>query len=159
MKPLEFIAKHTDDTDVLAGALSATLPSGTVVGLVGPLGAGKTRLVQGVAAAEGVAPGTVTSPTFVLCHEYQGRRPIYHLDVYRVADEDEFFSLGPQEYFEGEGITFVEWADRVAGCLPNDRLDVTIDVVDETARRFHIAAQGERSESVLEELRRRLDAD
>ena len=62
-----------------------------------------------------------TSPTFVLVNEYRGRLPIYHFDAYRLRDEDEFIELGPEEYFESDGVTFVEWADRVADCLPAER--------------------------------------
>ena len=91
--------------------------------LIGTLGAGKTRLVQAVAAAVGVPRANVTSPTFVLVNEYTGGRlPIYHFDTYRLKDDDEFLNLGPDEYFDSNGLTFVEWADRVADLLPADRV-------------------------------------
>ena len=70
--------------------------------------------MQAVAEAAGVDPKQVLSPTFVLIHEYRGRLPIYHFDAYRLRDDDEFLQLGPEEYFDGSGWTFVEWADRVA---------------------------------------------
>ena len=90
--------------------------------------AGKTRLVQAVSQALGVDPQDVVSPRFVLIHEYQGRLPIYHFDVYRLRDDDEFLQLGPNEYFENQGVTFVKWADRVRDRLPAERLEIRIEV-------------------------------
>ena len=111
---LTFHLENEQDTERLGAALAEVLPPGTVVALIGTLGAGKTRLVQAVAAALGVPRGSVTSPTFVLVNEYrQGRLPVYHFDTYRLKDDDEFLDLGPDEYFESDGLTFVEWADRV----------------------------------------------
>lgn len=132
-----FVSNSESDTDRLGAALATELPPGTVVALIGPLGAGKTRLVQAVATALGVPPGRVTSPTFVLVNEYTGGRlPVYHFDTYRLKDDDEFLNLGPDEYFDSDGVTFVEWADRVATLLPPDRLEITIDVISETERRI-----------------------
>src|SRR5688572_16392277 len=118
MTSLAFIAHEEADTKRLGAALAAVLPDGTTVALCGTLGAGKTRLVQAVAKACGVT-GEVVSPTFTLCHEYQGERTIYHLDAYRVRDDDEFLQLGVEEYFDSPALTFVEWGDRVINCLPS----------------------------------------
>ena len=104
--------------------------------LIGTLGAGKTRLVQAFAAAHGVPREAATSPTFVLVNEYHGRLPIYHFDAYRLRDDDEFIELGPEEYFESNGVTFVEWADRVERCLPREHLEIRCEAVGETERRF-----------------------
>jgi tRNA threonylcarbamoyladenosine biosynthesis protein TsaE len=132
-------ARDEGDTRRLGAAIAENLPPATVVGLIGTLGAGKTRLVQAVATALGVPPGDVTSPTFVLVNEYRGGRlPVYHFDTYRLKDEDEFLALGPEEYFESSGLTFVEWADRVAELLPEERLEITIEVVGESERRVTI---------------------
>ena len=146
---------QTDDeqgTAALGAALAEVLPDRTVVALCGTLGAGKTRLVQALAAACGVDRREVVSPTFVLAHEYHGRRTVYHLDAYRLRDEDEFLALGPEEYFESEALTLIEWADRVAGCLPAERLEVHVEVLGETSRRFEITAFGERLAGVLPQL-------
>jgi tRNA threonylcarbamoyladenosine biosynthesis protein TsaE len=132
---------HESATERLGAALAEVLPRGTVVGLIGPLGAGKTRLEQAVATALGVPPGTVTSPTIVLVNEYRGgRMPIFHFDTYRLKDDDEFLALGPEEYFEGEGVTFVEWADRFPRVLPSERIEISIDAAGETSRRITVAA-------------------
>jgi tRNA threonylcarbamoyladenosine biosynthesis protein TsaE len=150
-----FTANDERDTERLGAALAAVVPPGTVVGLIGTLGAGKTRLVQAAAAALGVPPGRVTSPTFVLVNEYTGGRlPVYHFDIYRIKDEDEFLALGPDEYFESAGITFVEWADRVAELLPADRLEITLEVAGETRRSITIRGMS----PAMEELATRIAA-
>jgi tRNA threonylcarbamoyladenosine biosynthesis protein TsaE len=117
--------------------------------LNGTLGAGKTRLVQAIAAALGIDRGEVVSPTFVLCQKYVGMRTIYHLDAYRLTDDDEFRELGPEEFFESGGLTIVEWGDRVADCLPEERVEVGIEVTGPTARRFTVRPIGESYEAAL----------
>src|SRR5437588_4428535 len=108
---LTFVANSESDTEHFGAALAGVLSPGTVVALIGPLGAGKTRLVQAVATALGVPVGSVTSPTFVLVNEYMGgRMPVYHFDTYRLKDDDEFLNLGADEYFDAGGLTFIEWA-------------------------------------------------
>jgi tRNA threonylcarbamoyladenosine biosynthesis protein TsaE len=138
------------DTERLGAALARELPPGSVVGLIGPLGAGKTRLVQAVSTALGVPAGRVTSPTFVLVNEYtSGRLPVYHFDTYRLKDDDEFLNLGPDEYFDSGGITFIEWADRVAALLPEERLEITIDVTSETQRLMTLHGTSPQLEAIV----------
>src|SRR5882672_9999580 len=145
-----FLANSEIDTERLGAALASALPAGTVVGLIGPLGAGKTRLVQAVATALGVPKGSVTSPTFVLVNEYAGGRlPVYHFDTYRLKDDDDFVNLGPEEYFDSAGLTFVEWADRVATLLPADRLEITIEVTSETERHITLRGTSPKSEAIV----------
>ncbi|MEX0977362.1 MAG: tRNA (adenosine(37)-N6)-threonylcarbamoyltransferase complex ATPase subunit type 1 TsaE, partial [Pirellulales bacterium] len=143
------------DTERLGRALAEALPHG-VVALDGPLGAGKTRLVQAVAAAAGVDRRDVVSPTFVLVHEYRGSRPIYHLDAYRLRDEDEFLQLGADEYFAPPNLVLVEWAARVERCLPRDRIDITIDVLSDHEREFTVVGHGEHSAAAVERLAKSL---
>ena len=152
-----------DDTDRLGRSLAATIPAGMTVALCGTLGAGKTRLVEAMAAAMGVERDDVVSPTFVLCQQYAGNaatsatasepRTLYHFDTYRLADEDEFLELGIEEYFESDGITLIEWADRVSRCLPRDHLRIEIEVSGDETRSVSISATGRRSEAVVEQLR------
>ncbi|UUO09065.1 tRNA (adenosine(37)-N6)-threonylcarbamoyltransferase complex ATPase subunit type 1 TsaE [Blastopirellula sp. J2-11] len=130
------------DTDRLGRLLAELLPDGTTIALLGTLGAGKTRLVKAIAAACEIDPQTVISPTFVLVQEYDAKRQLYHMDAYRIQDDDEFLELGPEEYFNSEGLTFVEWADRVVGCMPRSYVEIEIFVVGETERRVTIAPQG-----------------
>jgi len=158
MSSFSYDAVDQSGTDALGAALGELLPDGCTVGLYGTLGAGKTRLVQAIAAAAGVPDRDVVSPTFVLLQQYQGRRPVYHFDTYRLADEDEFLELGPDEYFEGEGLTLVEWADRVENCLPRERVDVTISVISENSRRFEVTAVGDLYKEAVDQCRQRIES-
>jgi tRNA threonylcarbamoyladenosine biosynthesis protein TsaE len=143
----------TAATDRFGAMLAQRLPPGTVVALEGTLGAGKTRLVQAVAAALGIPVDAVTSPTFVLIHEYlQGRIPLYHFDAYRLRDEDEFLQLGPEEYFEGGGLTMVEWADRIAALLPEEHAIIALHVTGQTSRRATMRGTTERISRLCEEI-------
>ena len=95
---------------------------GMVIGLVGDLGTGKTTLTKAIATALGI-PDAITSPTFTILREYKtGRLPLYHFDVYRIGDPDEMYELGFEEYFDGDGLTVVEWADLIEDLLPKDAL-------------------------------------
>lgn len=151
-----FHAADESGTVALARALAEVLPAGTVVALDGVLGAGKTRLVQAVAEALGVDRRAVTSPTFVLVQQYQGRLPIHHVDAYRLRDEDEFLQLGVEEFFSGEGLVFIEWANRVANCLPRERLGIAITVTGPDSRAFEIVALGRSYAACIDALRKRL---
>lgn len=152
-----FFSAGEEDTERLGLALAESLPAGMTVALVGTLGAGKTRLVRAVARGLGIDPREVVSPTFVLVQEYHGRLRVYHLDAYRLRDEDEFESLGTDEFFgDGESLAFVEWADRVARCLPSDRLTISIEPTGEETRTITIAAAGPRSAEAALQLRDRL---
>ena len=155
---------HSDSPDAtlaMGRALGEVAEPGLVVALIGPLGAGKTLFVRGVAAGLDVpASQIVNSPTFVLIQEYAGRLPIFHFDTYRLARPDQFAELGPHEYFEGNGICLVEWADRVIEFLPPDRLDVNIELLGESSRRIKFSAPVTgRASQVLARLSSRLAAD
>ena len=156
MQELTFNASSEHDTARLGAALAEVLPDGTTVALCGTLGAGKTRLVQAVAEAAGVDRRDVLSPTFVLIQEYHGRRAICHIDAYRLRD-NEFSALGPEEYFEGGGLVFVEWANRVETCLPGNRIEIHIEVTGPESRRFTIVSVGQRYAEAIRALRLRLN--
>jgi tRNA threonylcarbamoyladenosine biosynthesis protein TsaE len=146
-----FTATDEGDTLRLGHVLAKALPDGLVCALVGTLGAGKTRLVQAIAAASGVEPESVSSPTFVLLHEYtDGNRSIYHFDAYRLKNATEFQQLGAEEYFDAGGLTFIEWADRVTEAIPNDNLEIKITPLGETSRQFDFTATSENLRSVIE---------
>ncbi|PYI52912.1 tRNA (adenosine(37)-N6)-threonylcarbamoyltransferase complex ATPase subunit type 1 TsaE [Paenibacillus flagellatus] len=117
------------------------MEAGTVVALDGDLGAGKTRFSQSVARALGV-PGVVNSPTFTIIKEYEGERlPFYHMDVYRLSEE-EADELGLDDYFFGDGVTIVEWAERIRTLLPPDHLEIRIGHAGERVRRFELTPHG-----------------
>jgi tRNA threonylcarbamoyladenosine biosynthesis protein TsaE len=148
-----FILADLAATQALGRRLGQLLFPGAVVALVGPLGAGKTHLARAV--AEGLdTPDSrlVTSPTFVLIQEYPGRLPIYHFDAYRLAGPGPFADLGAEEYLEGGGVCLIEWADRVAPCLPEEHLSITLRITGETAREALVEAHGQRWTQVLEAL-------
>ena len=153
MTTFQITVQEIGGTEAFGKRLAETLPDGSVVALIGTLGAGKTRLVQAVAEASGVPKQTVSSPTFVLIHEYdEGERPIYHFDAYRLERESEFQSLGADEYFDGSGLSFVEWADRIPNALPKEYVTVRIEILGETERRFGISASGEKYSGFLQKL-------
>jgi tRNA threonylcarbamoyladenosine biosynthesis protein TsaE len=143
-----------EQTRALAGRLAALLHPGDVLALVGDLGAGKTRLVQGLARGLGV-PETVpvTSPTFTLLASYrQGRLPLFHFDLYRLCKDEDLERIGAEEYLWGEGVCAVEWAERVPGALPEDALWILISFIGET-RRFDFQAMDARWRNVVSNLR------
>lgn len=151
-----FRATGLDDTDRFGAALAELLPDGTTVCLSGTLGAGKTRLVQAIAAACGINRADVVSPTFVLCQHYSATRRFNHLDAYRIRDDDEFLELGVDEMFASDGITLVEWGERVRDCLPPDRVDIRIEVLGDTERLFCLTSRGDCSPELCARLQRRL---
>ncbi|REJ73931.1 MAG: tRNA (adenosine(37)-N6)-threonylcarbamoyltransferase complex ATPase subunit type 1 TsaE [Planctomycetota bacterium] len=150
---LTFRAADQSATARFGGILADALKPGDVVSLNGPLGAGKTRLVQVVAAALGCRRQMVNSPTFVLIQEYDGRLPLYHVDAYRLKDSDEFLEIGGEELLESDGVCLIEWADRIADVLPRDLLRIEITPTGETEREFKITAAGPRSRTIVEALK------
>jgi len=135
---------------MLGRRLGNRLFPGAVVALIGPLGAGKTFLARAIAEGLGVADSrVVTSPTFVLIQEYDGRLPIYHFDAYRLKAVREFADLGVGEYFSGDGVCLVEWADRVMELLPAERLEIRLEVTGETSRRAVLEGHGRAYEELL----------
>ncbi len=137
-------------TEALGRRLGQALFPGAVIALVGPLGAGKTHLARAIAEGLDIPDSRlVSSPTFVLIQEYQARLPIYHFDAYRLRTAGEFVDLGVNEYLEADGVCFVEWADRVAGALPPERLGIELAVTGATARRALLTAFGASYEALL----------
>jgi tRNA threonylcarbamoyladenosine biosynthesis protein TsaE len=125
-------------TERIGRALADVAGPGVVVGLVGPLGAGKTRLVRAIAERLGVDPLAIASPTFVLIHEYEGSIPVYHFDVYRLESPRAFEDLGVADYWDAGGISLVEWADKVSHLLPDGAWWVRIEPLDPSRRRVSL---------------------
>ena len=125
--------------------------AGELVGLVGELGAGKTRLVKGIAAGLGVTEKReVRSPTFVLIREHPGRLRLFHVDAYRLTGAEELQGLGFGELLEQGGLTVVEWADHVGEALPVDRLNVDLAITGANSRRIGLSCGGVKSRALLE---------
>lgn len=131
------------ETEALGKALAEVAAAGTVVGLVGPLGAGKTRLSRGVAEALGVDPAAIASPTFVLIHEYEGDLPVYHFDAYRLPSPAAFEDLGPADYWSAGGVCLVEWADLVVDSLPPDAWWIRVEPRGGSRRSIRVEAPGD----------------
>ncbi|ASK61240.1 tRNA (adenosine(37)-N6)-threonylcarbamoyltransferase complex ATPase subunit type 1 TsaE [Virgibacillus phasianinus] len=134
------IETHTEEeTRKIAIRLANLLRPGDVITLEGDLGAGKTTFTKGIATGLGVKR-VVNSPTYTIIKEYEGELPLYHMDVYRLEDSDE--DIGFSEYFDGKGISIVEWAQFIEEYLPEERLDIKISYLNEQARLIELFPKG-----------------
>ena len=141
-------------TQALGAVLGRLLIGGVTIGLVGPLGAGKTHLVKGIAAGNGTAdPRQITSPTFTLIHEYPGRLRLYHVDAYRLRGPAELVALGFDELVASDSVVVVEWADRVRSAMPMDTLWIELTPIADTGRRMALHPDGPLAQRCLEAFR------
>jgi len=132
---------HTDseqETRELGFRLGRALPAGTVVSLQGPLGAGKTVIAKGIAEALQINEAIV-SPTFTLVQEYEGTMPLHHMDLYRLHGIDDFSSIGGEELLYGEGITLIEWSEKIEEILPPGTVRVKIAIGDNGNREIMVS--------------------
>jgi len=136
---LRVTTRSPEETRELAAGLAGELGPGSVLALRGALGSGKTCFAQGCARGLGVGERYVTSPTFVLVREYRGRLPLYHVDLYRLSPGMEISLLGLEEYIDGEGVTVIEWAEKLDGALPPRTIDVSFSCPGETEREIVIS--------------------
>ena len=141
---LEYTTHSPEETRELASRIAADLRPGDVLALRGPLGSGKTCFVQGCARGLKVTERYITSPTFVLVREYRGRLPLYHIDLFRLATGPEIEHLGLEEYLEGDGVSAVEWAEKVEGMLPERTINISFDCLDEMTRKIVIICPKEK---------------
>lgn len=136
-----------DETQKVAEEIAKTLNGGEFIAMYGDLGAGKTAFVQGLAKALGVK-GHVTSPTFTIVNEYFGRLPLYHFDVYRIADPDEMYEIGYDEYINGDGVCIVEWAELIEDLFPEKYIKLTILKAEENGTDYRKIILEERGDCV-----------
>lgn len=142
-------------TRELAGLLGGVVGPGAVLLLQGDLGAGKTTFVKGLARGLGIDPDDVSSPTFTLIHEYRGEMPLYHFDAYRLERPLEFVELGAEEYLLGDGVSAIEWGDRVRDELPAERLEIDLRAdASGAARRITFRPLGHQATGWVKSLRR-----
>jgi tRNA threonylcarbamoyladenosine biosynthesis protein TsaE len=149
MNEYVFISNSPDITFSLAEKMGMVIEPGSVITLEGDLGAGKTTFTKGLAKGLGITKN-VNSPTFTIIKEYHGRLPLYHMDVYRLDDESE--DMGFEEYFEGEGVTVVEWAHLIEEQLPKERLAIHLYRLSDVERKIVFHPVGEQYVSLCKEI-------
>ncbi len=120
-----FHSNSPEETARFAESFAAELKAGDVITLNGDLGAGKTAFAQGLAKGLGIIE-YLSSPTFTIVNCYEGKMPLYHFDVYRIADEEEMYEIGYEEYIDGDGVCVIEWAEIIKDILPPERYDIII---------------------------------
>jgi tRNA threonylcarbamoyladenosine biosynthesis protein TsaE len=153
------ITSSTEQTEEVGRVLGTMLEAGDLICLFGDLGAGKTHFSHGVAQGLQVQDQYITSPTFTFVNEYQGRIPLYHIDLYRLKDPSELESIGFEEYLDSDGATVIEWAERAEEELPGEKLNVYISDVSENSREIGFFAEGERYERLLVRFRKSIADD
>ncbi len=135
----KIIINNEEDTRAFGLKLAQKLEKGNVVALIGDLGTGKTTLTKSIAVGLGITE-MITSPTFTIVQEYpEGRLPMYHFDVYRINDIEEMYELGYEEYFFGQGVCVIEWADLIMDIIPDDSIIIRIEYGEaEDQRVYHV---------------------
>jgi phosphoribosylanthranilate isomerase len=150
-----FISQSPEITRSIAKDIGAKVDKGSVIALCGDLGAGKTAFVQGL--AEGLeVKAFVTSPTFIIVNEYKGRLPLYHIDTYRLKSLDDMYELGYEEFFYGDGVTAIEWAQKIEELLPEEYLRLELEYVSESERKITLIPYGQKYIELVEEVRSRI---
>lgn len=137
------ITTHSDkETQIFGENLASCLTQGDVIALIGGLGAGKTTLVKGIVRGLGCKE-EITSPTFILLREYKARLQVYHFDFYRLEKPEALYDLDYEEYFYGQGVSIIEWAERAQGFLPIEYLRIEINWISQTIRELNLIPFGE----------------
>lgn len=151
---LKIISKSLDETIRIGMDLSKHLMPGDLICLTGDLGTGKTSFTKGLGKGLGITE-YITSPTYTIINEYySGRIPLYHFDVYRLGSADEMLELGCDEYFFGNGITVLEWADNVLDILPEEKLCIIMNVGNNFDERIiTMKAYGDKYKTILKEMK------
>jgi tRNA threonylcarbamoyladenosine biosynthesis protein TsaE len=148
----ELITHGPEETRELGRTIGNLAQAGDVILLTGDLGAGKTCLTQGIAFGLG-AKDYALSPTFVIMRRLRGRLPLYHIDLYRLDRVAETEDLGLDDYFYGDGISVVEWAEKAEALMPFERLSIQIEYLSENERRFRLKSNGLRFDSLIESIK------
>jgi len=134
---MRIITKSEEETLRVGLRVGERLKMGDVINLNGELGAGKTHITKGIAKGLGV-DDYITSPTFIIVNQYEGRIPLYHFDVYRINDIDEMHEIGFEEYLYGNGVCIVEWGSMVEELLPDSAIRIDINKIDDNTREIVI---------------------
>ena len=140
---IQFTTRSINETQDLGQKLGNLIDYPLVIALIGDLGSGKTAFVQGLAGGLQVPEGFyITSPTFTLINEYPGRRPLVHVDLYRLENIKDLEDIGLDEMWYGQAVIAIEWADRLMDGLPADRLTLTMEIMDDNCRNLFLDAAG-----------------
>lgn len=140
---IQFTTRSINETQDLGRKLGNLIDYPLVIALIGDLGSGKTAFVQGLAGGLQVPEGFyITSPTFTLINEYPGRRPLVHVDLYRLENIKDLEDIGLDEMWYGQAVIAIEWADRLMEGLPADRLTLTMEIMDDNCRNLFLDAAG-----------------
>ena len=142
--------ENEEQTKDIGYKLGQLVTPKSVICLIGDLGAGKTTMTQSLAKALEV-DDYITSPTFTIVNEYEGRIPLYHFDVYRIGSSDEMYDIGFDEYIDGDGVCIIEWANLIEDILPNEYLYIEMNY-KETGREMILTPKGEKYEEIVKEL-------
>ena len=134
---LEITTNNEKETESTGAALAKTLSPGAVIAMFGDLGAGKTAFVRGLALGLN-SPSRVTSPTFTIVNEYEGRLPLFHFDMYRLGSSDELFDIGWEDYLARGGVCAVEWSENVADAFDGSEITVTIEKLSDSGRKITV---------------------
>lgn len=132
-----YITESAEATEKLGIEIGKRAVNGDIIALRGELGSGKTALTRGIAGGLGVTE-EITSPTFSLMEIHEGEKILYHFDLYRIEDDREFNNLCFEEYWENDGVSVIEWAERAGSRLPERRIDINIDYISSTERRITV---------------------
>jgi tRNA threonylcarbamoyladenosine biosynthesis protein TsaE len=150
---MNLISKSPNETIRLGRRMGKYLVAGDIIGLAGELGAGKTTFVKGLAEGLKVREkGLICSPSFVILKEYQGRLPLYHLDFYRIERIKDIYRIGYEEYFYGEGVTVIEWAEKAERLLPKNYLRIELYIRDTHIRLIKLIPKGSRYKELVKKL-------
>jgi tRNA threonylcarbamoyladenosine biosynthesis protein TsaE len=137
-KNISLISASLSETITAGQELGSLLENGDVVALTGPLGAGKTCFVKGIAGGLNIADNEISSPSFVLLKEYRGSMPLFHFDLYRMNDISELYNIGWDDYFMRDGVVVVEWGEKAGELLPETGIRIMIDIISERERTIKI---------------------
>ena len=134
---MKYLSHSEDETQKIGYEVAEKIKKGDVISLTGSLGAGKTVFAKGFAKQLGIEEAIV-SPTFTLVQEYDGREKMYHLDLYRLSGEDEFESMGGEDFLYSDGVTLIEWSEKIESMLPDDTIYVRITINGDLTRTIEI---------------------
>ena len=148
---LEFKTNNAKETEELGLRIGQALRGGEILAMTGDLGAGKTTMTKSLASGLDIDEH-ITSPTFTIVNEYEGRLKLFHFDVYRIADVEEMYDLGFEEYIYSGGVCIIEWSNLIEEILPDDTINIQILYIDDNKRQINITGKGSKFENLKKEL-------